>query len=68
MSIRFHMGGDCWVAFYESREVIALVMQIPRVQTFANRLGLASFTSVEGAHNNRPGAWSSEAEWVWRSP
>lgn len=51
------------MAFYESREVIALVVLIPRVQAFANRPSLAFFTSMGDAHSNRPEAWSSIVEW-----
>ena len=50
------------MAFYEGREVIALVVKIPRVQAFAYGPGLAFFTSMDSAHSHTPEAWSSKVE------
>lgn len=56
------------MAFYEGREVVAPIVQIPRVQAFADWPGWALFASMESAHSVRPEAWSSKIEWVWLSP
>ena len=52
------MGGQRRVASYQSRKIIALVMQVSRVQTFANRFGVAFLASLAGSHNYRPEAES----------